>query len=140
MFSDATLYPVSLAQAWWLLEEKNSLKDWLPEKADAQAKTEENVWRIIAEKDEALATLVALRGGLADPPVGHCAPRRLPALRFFLAPGLVYLIVVRLVPAVTTVAMSFTHWNLQESAPPHFVGPSRWLCWRSRCFPWPIWY
>nr|MDP8994716.1 hypothetical protein [Pseudomonadota bacterium] len=50
VFSDSSIYPVSLNHAWWLAEEKNSLKDWDPSKADALATTEENVKRIMVEK------------------------------------------------------------------------------------------
>ncbi len=60
VLSDATLYPVSLAHAWWLAEEKNSLKDWLPEKSEALATGPDNVRRIIDEKDRALAAARAL--------------------------------------------------------------------------------
>ncbi len=67
VFTDATLFPVSLEHAWWLAEEKNSLKDWDPTKADALATPEENVRRILAEKDAAVARLDAL-GGLLDAP------------------------------------------------------------------------
>ena len=70
MFSDATLYPVSLAHAWWLAEEKNSLKDWVPEKADALATDPANVARMLAEKDEALRRAEALRPLLETPPPG----------------------------------------------------------------------
>ena len=68
VFTDATLFPVSLEHAWWLAEEKNSLKDWDPSKADALATTEENVRRILAEKDTAVTRLDALAGLLDAPP------------------------------------------------------------------------
>lgn len=54
VFSDSSLLPVSLDHALWLAEEKNSLKDWDPSKADALSAKEGNVRRIMAEKDDAL--------------------------------------------------------------------------------------
>jgi hypothetical protein len=68
VFTDATLFPVSLAHAWWLAEEKNSLKDWDESKAGALATTEENVGRILREKDEAAELLAALPELLDAPP------------------------------------------------------------------------
>ena len=40
------------------------------------------------------------------------------ALLFFLLPGLAWLVIVRLAPAVFTLYMSFTHWNLKDGIPP----------------------
>lgn len=54
VFSDSSNYPVSLDHAWWLAEEKNSLKDWDPAKEHALETSDENVRVILAEKDEAL--------------------------------------------------------------------------------------
>lgn len=47
---------------------------------------------------------------------------RVPVLLGFLLPGFAYLVLVRLVPAVFTVYLSFTHWDLQQPAPPQFIG------------------
>jgi hypothetical protein len=68
VFSDSSNYPVSLDHAWWLAEEKNSLKDWVPEKADALSTDEANVRRILAEKDEALAILDEIAPVLRERP------------------------------------------------------------------------
>jgi len=68
VFSDCTNYPVSLAHAWWLAEEKNSLKDWDSSKAGALATTPANVDAILAEKDEACARVDALSTVFADRP------------------------------------------------------------------------
>ncbi|GEO18179.1 hypothetical protein [Microvirga aerophila] len=65
VFSDSSNYPVSLEHAWWLAEEKNSLKDWDPSKADALNTTEENVRRILSEKD-AGAQLVSELAAVLD--------------------------------------------------------------------------
>jgi hypothetical protein len=54
VFSDSSNYPVSLDHAWWLAEEKNSLKDWDPAKENALETSEGNVRAILAEKDEAV--------------------------------------------------------------------------------------
>lgn len=64
VFSDSSNYPISLDHAWWLAEEKNSLKDWDPSKENALETSEDNIRRILAEKDEALR-LVELQPGLA---------------------------------------------------------------------------
>jgi hypothetical protein len=63
VFSDSSNYPVSLEHAWWLAEEKNSLKDWDPAKENALETSEDNVRAVLAEKDEALR-LVALEARL----------------------------------------------------------------------------
>lgn len=54
VFSDSSNLPVSLDHALWLAEEKNSLKDWDPSKANALDVTVENLQKIIDEKDSAL--------------------------------------------------------------------------------------
>ncbi|WP_155810903.1 hypothetical protein [Phyllobacterium sp. UNC302MFCol5.2] len=60
VFSDSSTYPVSLAHAWWLAEEKNSLRDWDPAKEHAMDADEPNVRRILEEKEEALRRVDAL--------------------------------------------------------------------------------
>ena len=60
VFSDSTNYPVSLDHAFWLAEEKNSLRDWDPAKADALAPTEAVALAVMAEKDEAVSRAEAL--------------------------------------------------------------------------------
>ncbi len=61
VFSDCSTFPVGYEQALWLSQEKNSLKDWVAAKADALAATEENMLRIVAEKDAALDLVRELR-------------------------------------------------------------------------------
>ena len=51
---------MSLDHAFWLAEEKNSLRDWDAAKADALAPTEAVARRVVAEKDEAVARAEAL--------------------------------------------------------------------------------
>jgi hypothetical protein len=58
--NDSSTYPVSLAHAWWLAEEKNSLRDWDPSKEHAMDADEPNVHRILEEKDEAQRRVEAL--------------------------------------------------------------------------------
>ncbi len=70
VFNDCSTFPVGCGQAIWLAEEKNSLKDWVPEKKDALLPTEENTLRILAEKDEALGMVRELRRMVGDPPSG----------------------------------------------------------------------
>ncbi len=61
VFSDCSTFPVGYEQALWLSQEKNSLRDWVPSKADALAGTEVNVLGIAAEKDAALDLVRELR-------------------------------------------------------------------------------
>ncbi|PRR73592.1 hypothetical protein [Neomoorella humiferrea] len=53
VFSDSSTFPVSIEHAFWLAEEKNSLRDWDITKAEALNPTKENVQKILDEKDEA---------------------------------------------------------------------------------------
>lgn len=55
VFSDSTYYPVSVEHAYWLAEEKNSLKDWDPEAADRITPGADNVRDLLAEKAQAVA-------------------------------------------------------------------------------------
>ena len=64
VFSDSSTIPVSLEHALWLAEEKNSLKDWDQSKETALATDEQNVQRIIKEKDEALAIVRGLKAAI----------------------------------------------------------------------------
>jgi hypothetical protein len=73
VFSDATNYPVSLDHAFWLAEEKNSLRDWDSSKADALAPTEAVARRVMAEKDEAVTRVEALLPLAAICPAGLTA-------------------------------------------------------------------
>jgi hypothetical protein len=70
VFSDSSNYPVSLAHAWWLAEEKNSLRDWDPSKQHAMDADEPNVHRIIEEKEEALRRVEALKEVIKRRPKG----------------------------------------------------------------------
>jgi len=60
VYNDCSTFPVGYEQALWLTIEKNSLQDWVPEKASAYDATEANILSIIAEKDEALEEAIAL--------------------------------------------------------------------------------
>ena len=73
VLSDATNYPVSLDHAFWLAEEKNSLRDWDSSKADALAPTEAVARRVMAEKDEAVTRVEALLPLAAICPAGLTA-------------------------------------------------------------------
>jgi hypothetical protein len=70
VFCDSSTFPVSLDHAWWLAEEKNSLKDWMPEKSDALSPAWSNVERLLAEKDEALRIVQTTRAVLDERPGG----------------------------------------------------------------------
>jgi hypothetical protein len=60
VFSDSSLTPLGLDHAYWLAEDKNSLRDWAPEKWDALSPTEANVKACLREKEEALEGISAL--------------------------------------------------------------------------------
>lgn len=68
VFSDSTQLPVSLDHAFWLAEKKNSLKEWLPEKANALATDAATLRHNLAEKDEAVTRVQALQARIA---AGH---------------------------------------------------------------------
>ena len=70
VFSDSSLMPVSFAHAFWLAEEKNSLKAWDPAKADALAPDREHLEAALAEKQEALERIAALCALSQEPPWG----------------------------------------------------------------------
>lgn len=57
VFNDSSAYPISIDHAFWLAQEKNSLADWEPSKANALELSAENISRIMSEKDEALIQL-----------------------------------------------------------------------------------
>ena len=60
VFSDSSLMPVSFAHAFWLAEEKNSLKVWDPSKADALAPDREHLEAALEEKKDAVERIAAL--------------------------------------------------------------------------------
>ena len=55
------------------------------------------------------------------------ARQRRHALLLLFVPGFLYLVSVRIVPAVFTIGMSFTKWNLKSGVPPSFAGISNYL-------------
>ncbi len=55
------------------------------------------------------------------------ARQRRRALLLLFVPGFFYLFTVRIAPAVFTIGMSFTHWNLTSGAPPRFAGASNYV-------------
>ena len=57
VFSDSSTLPLSLEHALWLAEEKNSLKDWLPEKSDALAPLKKCIEYVYREKEGARENL-----------------------------------------------------------------------------------
>jgi len=60
VFSDSSLMPISYEHAFWLAEEKNSLKDWIPEKSDALAPKRERLEENLQEIDRSLKEADAL--------------------------------------------------------------------------------
>ncbi len=70
VLNDSSTFPVGFDHAWWLAEEKNSLADWDPTKADALAPTQEALDAVLAERDAALATHDRSAAALDDPPAG----------------------------------------------------------------------
>jgi len=76
VFCDSSQLPVSLEHAFWLAEQKNSLKDWRPDKADALSMETSNLRSLLAEKDEAVERVLALQAKVEQ---GH--PALTPAAR-----------------------------------------------------------
>ncbi|WP_426958981.1 hypothetical protein [Muricoccus radiodurans] len=70
VLNDSSTFPVGFDHAWWLAEEKNSLRDWDHSKNDALAPTEANLRKVLAERDEALEILAESARALDDPPPG----------------------------------------------------------------------
>ena len=70
VFSDSSYIPVSVEHAFWLAEEKNSLRDWDASKNDLLTPTPENVRIALAEKQEAVELVGRLR---ARVDAGHVA-------------------------------------------------------------------
>ncbi|MEO6927761.1 MAG: hypothetical protein ABI190_01245 [Casimicrobiaceae bacterium] len=68
VFSDSSTFPTSGDHAWWLAEEKNSLKDWDPSKRDALELSESNVRRMLAEKDAAVECVEGMQRVLKGKP------------------------------------------------------------------------
>jgi hypothetical protein len=68
--NDSSTLPVGFEHVWWLAEEKNSLKDWDPSKAQALAPTLANLRAIMAEREAALTTLADSATLLGAPPPG----------------------------------------------------------------------
>jgi len=66
VFNDSSCFPVGLDHAFWLAEEKNSLKDWMPEKANALDVSDENLRLLLAEKEEAAARFRELERNLLE--------------------------------------------------------------------------
>lgn len=61
VFSDSSLMPISLQHAFWLAEEKNSLRDWDKSKWEVLYPTRENVEFAIKEKEAALDEIHTLQ-------------------------------------------------------------------------------
>lgn len=70
VFSDSSLMPVSFDHAFWLAEEKNSLKAWDPSKTETLAPDREHLEAALAEKQESLERIAALCDMAGQPPAG----------------------------------------------------------------------
>lgn len=60
VFSDSSLCPVSYGHAFWLAEEKNSLKDWDASKKDVLSPLSKRVESALLEKERAVAMALQL--------------------------------------------------------------------------------
>ena len=60
VFHEDSDVPIALDDVWWIMEENHSLADWDPSKKGALDQTAENVPKLIAEKEEALAQVRSL--------------------------------------------------------------------------------
>jgi len=66
VFNDSSEFPCSLSHGLWLAEEKNSLKDWKKEKANALSVTDLSILKgNLKEKDDALSLMKELHGQLS---------------------------------------------------------------------------
>lgn len=70
VFSDSSLMPVSYKHAFWLAEEKNSLKAWEPSKADALNPDRDHLEAALKEKREAVLSIRELSDKAKQPPAG----------------------------------------------------------------------
>jgi hypothetical protein len=61
VFAESSCLPISMADAVWVGEEKDGLRDWDPDASDALVATAANVTRILAAEDGALALATELR-------------------------------------------------------------------------------
>lgn len=68
VFSDSSQFPVSIDHAFWLAEEKNSLRDWDPTKDGALSPDPGNVERLLEEKRKAVREVANL---VAKADAGH---------------------------------------------------------------------
>lgn len=60
VFSDSSLMPISLEHAFWLSEEKNSLRDWDHTKWESLYPKKENLEKAFREKEQALEEIQSL--------------------------------------------------------------------------------
>ena len=70
VFSDSSVLPISLEHAVWLSEEKNSLKDWDPQKQDCVSPRRSSLEPAIREKEEAFKKISALCEEAGEYPEG----------------------------------------------------------------------
>ncbi|MCE1197263.1 hypothetical protein LWX53_12310, partial [bacterium] len=91
VYNDCSTFPVGYEQALWLTIEKNSLQDWLPEKAGAYDATERNIVSIIAEKNEAFDLAAALAGEVDKCENAAFKPEFLGYLRRYFSANVLYI-------------------------------------------------
>ncbi len=60
VFQEFSMFPRGLDDAWWMMEENQSLGDWDPSKKGVLDMTPENARSLIAEKEEALSQVRSL--------------------------------------------------------------------------------
>lgn len=70
VFSDSSLMPVSFEHAFWLAEEKNSLKAWEPAKADCLNPDRKHLEAALGEKEAAVTLIRELSSLAAQPAAG----------------------------------------------------------------------
>lgn len=80
VFSDSSLMPVSMEHAFWLAEEKNSLKDWDRSKAGILEPEREKLEEVLEEKRAAVDKISRLWDKTAVAPMG-ITPERAAYLR-----------------------------------------------------------
>ncbi len=61
VFHDSSQFPLSVRKAWWTMERKHSLVDWDPARANDLRMDASGIDAALAEKDEAMSEITALR-------------------------------------------------------------------------------
>ena len=67
VFHDSSQFPLSVRKAWWTMERKHSLVDWDPARANALHLDASGIDAALAEKEQAVSEITALRREVERP-------------------------------------------------------------------------